>query len=382
MLLSNKDYENLLNFSYEIGNNFMNFYEDILELISKYFNYANLAFFPESINISSDDDINNVYLTNFYSINLENKFIREFKEYYYKVSIFQPPNLPKKLLSSTIISIDDIMPYSKFTKTENSQYLNKYNFHYRININLYSETTKLGTLCIFKSKEEGNFSKRDFRILEILSSILAPQYKNFLTLSNLIFKQNLLEKCYDSYPDGIIVWDSKQNILEANNNAKDFCCELAENLNPPKDFIYGNLIKTNQDLSPLHKTIRFLSWNLVQNTNNEPVTITVNNHIYTIKTSIIITLDIEGNMYTTYFTCITKAINNETCSLNKIKKHYNLTYRELEIIKLIKKGYSNKKISDALYLSNNTVKTHITNIFKKTNVNNRASLLNKVNFNA
>lgn len=381
-MLSNRDYENILDFSCKIKEDSLHFYQDSLELISKHFNYKCLAFFPRNINISSTNDINDVYYTNFYSINLENEFIEEFKEYYYKVSIFQPLNLPKKLLNSTIISINDIMPYSKFLKTENSQFLNKYNFHYRININLHSDNIRLGTLCIFKSKDDGNFTKREFKILEILGNVLTSHYKNFLTLSNSLFKQNLLKKCCDSYTDGIIIWDSKQYVLEANINAKEFCSEIADGLDPSKDFTYDNLINVNESLSPLQKTISFLTWNLIENPKEQTVSIISNNHIYTIKTSVIITLGITGTMETIYSTCITKTFNNEACSLNKIKKIFNLTDRELEIVKLIKKGYSNKKISDALYLSNNTVKTHITNIFKKLNVNNRTALLNKVNFNA
>lgn len=48
-----------------------------------------------------------------------------------------------------------------------------------------------------------------------------------------------------------------------------------------------------------------------------------------------------------------------------------LTSREIEIIKLISQGRSNKKIADTLFLSELTVKTHLKNIFKKLNVSNR-----------
>lgn len=53
------------------------------------------------------------------------------------------------------------------------------------------------------------------------------------------------------------------------------------------------------------------------------------------------------------------------------KKTNILTSREIEIIKLISQGRSNKKIADTLFLSELTVKTHLKNIFKKLNVSNR-----------
>ncbi|MBO9631586.1 MAG: response regulator transcription factor [Chitinophagaceae bacterium] len=43
-----------------------------------------------------------------------------------------------------------------------------------------------------------------------------------------------------------------------------------------------------------------------------------------------------------------------------------LTSRELEILKLIEKEYSNKKIAETLFISERTVETHRKNIFRKT----------------
>jgi DNA-binding NarL/FixJ family response regulator len=49
------------------------------------------------------------------------------------------------------------------------------------------------------------------------------------------------------------------------------------------------------------------------------------------------------------------------------EREAHLTPREREIIKLIAKEYSNKKIGDALFISERTVETHRKNIFRKTN---------------
>lgn len=48
-----------------------------------------------------------------------------------------------------------------------------------------------------------------------------------------------------------------------------------------------------------------------------------------------------------------------------------LTPREIEILKLISKGYSNKEIAQKLFLSEKTVKNHVYNIFKKLDVKDR-----------
>jgi DNA-binding NarL/FixJ family response regulator len=58
--------------------------------------------------------------------------------------------------------------------------------------------------------------------------------------------------------------------------------------------------------------------------------------------------------------------------INKLK----ISKRELEIIGLIKTGYTSKEIAAQLFLSEFTVETHRRNIFRKLNVTSIGALLN------
>ncbi len=49
----------------------------------------------------------------------------------------------------------------------------------------------------------------------------------------------------------------------------------------------------------------------------------------------------------------------------------SLTKRELEILKLVAEGLTNEEIGKKIFISEKTVKTHLTNIFDKLKVNNR-----------
>ncbi|TVZ55205.1 7TMR-DISM extracellular protein 2 [Lutibacter sp. Hel_I_33_5] len=55
-----------------------------------------------------------------------------------------------------------------------------------------------------------------------------------------------------------------------------------------------------------------------------------------------------------------------------------LTLKEIEILKLLIKGNSNNEIGNKLFISNNTVKYHIRNIYQKVNVKSRESLKEKI----
>lgn len=53
----------------------------------------------------------------------------------------------------------------------------------------------------------------------------------------------------------------------------------------------------------------------------------------------------------------------------------HLTLREIEIIRLIEKEYSNKQIADTLFISERTVETHRKNIFRKTKTSSLIGLI-------
>jgi len=55
----------------------------------------------------------------------------------------------------------------------------------------------------------------------------------------------------------------------------------------------------------------------------------------------------------------------------------DLTRREQEMLEQLSKGYRYKEIADKLYISLDTVRTHIRNIYEKLQVNSRAEALKK-----
>jgi len=55
-------------------------------------------------------------------------------------------------------------------------------------------------------------------------------------------------------------------------------------------------------------------------------------------------------------------------------KNFNLTQREQEVADLLVKGYTYAKIGETLYISMPTVKTHVSNIYKKVEVKNKMEL--------
>lgn len=62
---------------------------------------------------------------------------------------------------------------------------------------------------------------------------------------------------------------------------------------------------------------------------------------------------------------------NEAAKVLDRRREERLTYREIEVLQLICQGMSNQTIAQTLFLSEKTVKNHLTNIFRKINVTDR-----------
>ncbi|HLX90509.1 MAG TPA: response regulator transcription factor [Puia sp.] len=60
---------------------------------------------------------------------------------------------------------------------------------------------------------------------------------------------------------------------------------------------------------------------------------------------------------------------------NKVKHDFALSDREVEILRLTIDGYNYKQIADKLFLSGNTVKKHIANIYVKLHVSSKAQAI-------
>jgi len=57
-------------------------------------------------------------------------------------------------------------------------------------------------------------------------------------------------------------------------------------------------------------------------------------------------------------------------------QRYNLSNREVEIVKLVCNGNNNKEIGEMLFISPNTVKKHMSSILNKLHTENRVQLIN------
>jgi DNA-binding NarL/FixJ family response regulator len=77
----------------------------------------------------------------------------------------------------------------------------------------------------------------------------------------------------------------------------------------------------------------------------------------------------------TCFTHPESSLTGNNHSEDYFLKTFKLTYRELDVLRLIKEGIETQEIADRLHISRLTVETHRKNICTKLNLRGRNELL-------
>ena len=100
-----------------------------------------------------------------------------------------------------------------------------------------------------------------------------------------------------------------------------------------------------------------------------------------------LTMDLLNEVFRVQATTKTKIpkkfVDNLKLAIDRWDKHkkihigIDLSTRELDTLKLIAQDLSNQEIADKLFISLNTVKTHLKNIYSKLEVDNRAKAVAK-----
>lgn len=72
---------------------------------------------------------------------------------------------------------------------------------------------------------------------------------------------------------------------------------------------------------------------------------------------------------------IERVVEKHTYNFEKVQNDHHLSAREMDVIKSLAQGLSNKEIAEKLFISEHTVKDHLKNIMAKMQVSSRNEIL-------
>lgn len=259
-----------------------------------------------------------------------------------------------------ISSIDELMPYHVYKNTDyNHLFLEKYKLSDHLFLPLKTENTVIGFIGIHKTKDHHGFTAREKQICIYASKFIGSNFTKMFEIEQLKYSNSWLVNSISTIPVGILVLDSEYSLLYHNEKAKHYGFDIV-NLHSAAD-----LISSIKDLVAAKNP----------NLNNEFELIYKQ---FLLKVKTLLTLNSRDVYEKQFVINIYPQSEQEENSFFNTCIKLGLSKREAEIIELVSKGDSNHAIAKKLFLSVNTVKTHINNVFNKLGVNNRMSVINKI----
>lgn len=378
--------DTILEFLYELDSSPADFVPHVLILLNKYFGFEKIAFLNcREIDIfdifnanepqEKKQNFKNV-LESTYAIKDSASLLQQYNNFYYSMDFMTFDKIPPKLSNQNII-LSSQLPRNVIN-INYKQYLESLSLQFfLVTYLLDANNSCLGRIVLANSKETGNFQKRDLQIMSAIAKHISYRYSHFLNRKALVQKLDILNKCNFNISIGIILSDSQFNVVESNKAASEYCSEILEFQTSTQDKIIYK-VSRNSKYQAQQQVVNIVTDNLISIKNNAQTVFKTYcaNYVCTITPCII--HNIHNNRETLYYIYISKQINSDRDNLEKFAQLYNLTTQELSIIHLVKEGCSSTEISQKLFISKHTVKSHFTNIYRKLNISGRVSLLHKL----
>lgn len=354
-LLTIKDYDKILQFLSLTQNCKGDYRDELLKSISNIFSFNHLTFHF----IDSDGRLSNPI-----GLNISSRLFQMYAEYYFKTDIFHPINIRHLALTKKTLTITDLMSIQQFEETEYyKDFLKKDNLYYEIAMPIKFNNQLIGALGIFRAKEEGNFTPKDFEILRSLYDNISYQLHEYLVSTQIKIEQQIYKNYFSQLPIGMIVLDNSRNIINSNEIAQTFCLDILN------DTFFAD---------PVREVVRNILPNISFKSIDSSSAIYYELENYTIKIVTSIVPCLRNGLETYYLLYVIKKSPAKHQNLHAFVCSYSLTERQLEIVELLTQGFSNKEIASQLHVSTNTVRTHMDNIFNKLNVSSRTAILHKL----
>ena len=201
----------------------------------------------------------------------------------------------------------------------------------------------IGTLNFGREACEGPFTKVDLRAVSIISKFLFIAIRNVLGNKESREYREKLHQTLDNVRQGIVITNSNCTIQYANKTAQDLAYRV---LGPEK---------TTKQLS-----------NLIRKSRQQ-------GHTGTMKDEKLAGsfCPLPGSHLAQTLVLLNEVPSTlrQSCLGNKITK------REFEVLLLVESGLHNHEIASRLFVSTNTIKRHLDNLYAKFNVNSRTELV-------
>jgi DNA-binding CsgD family transcriptional regulator len=231
-----------------------------------------------------------------------------------------------------------------------------------------------GMITLWRSKKQPDYEDRDVSKAEMLVPHLGVAVHNICLISQISKQGNCSLSADDASSEGLLWLDSEFTPSFFNTEARDICRQLSSgvpyntsDLEKGEFTVPPYIIKDCSDLLTLLETEEQpILWP------KERIVSAESGKKFRIECSLIWKADQISS--TPNFMITLSGLSDEEKLETALQTRFNLSRRELDIIYCITRGLSDDEIGNKLYISRQTVHTHIKKIYKKLGVKNRVEL--------
>ena len=366
----------LLKFALELPKGHARFPRHLLRLLSEYFHFDRLLFFPY---IAADGisrfPSKQEALNNFCALNIDAKGLREYARGFYRIDPFAPRNLPDSLKRRKVVFIEDIMSLEHYEKTE--YYRDCYaprDLYYQACIFLKINNENAATVNIYRPRRGPAFGEEDKILFEHLSDLISVHYAEAFKFSATHMALRVFDLSFKNLPMGVVMLDRQLIVLKANSVSNEYCRLLMEGAGRDDEPFQRSIYSQEDENHYVQQVINGIGLELTGESGALFQTRLFDDFVFYYNPFLF--TNIYGQVETRYLVFITRVQRAARFEANA--GHERLSPRESSILNCVASGHSNKDICDELHVSIFTVRTHLSNIYKKFGVKNKVELMHRL----
>ena len=362
-----------MNFSLDIARDNENFPKKVLALFDKHFGFHRSIFFPYNYSAFPVPTARRTStLSNYITYGIRYGPMYDYKDHIYKDDIFRYSALPPHLKGNRVIFTNDVMPFEEYERTPYGSHMIAEDMYYQAVLFFFLGDRVIGSMGLFRSKEEGPFLEEERSLLDYLSELVEANYQNYLRHTGEARFHDSFNLFYQDIKLGAVILNQDMTVMQSNSAAKEISQIFWEQYRHNQ----GHFLQSNYQGDPQFREVQTMineiSERLTTQGGSSRTMTSLAGDITFYHTSFL-SSSAAGLIQTWHLMLI-------TCQTKEMHKNLNhpynaLTQQERRIVYYLASGMKNEKIAEELHISIYTVRTHIANIYKKFEVNNKVDLL-------